>query len=104
VFFVIDALDECFPDSVRRQFLIWIRDLPKSNHQTSIKVLTTRRHDSPLGMLAPRDGLILYIKASREDMGSLLDASLDYLPRFIQRKPELWAYIRNQIIKSAGEM
>jgi len=55
-------------------------------------------------MLAPRDGLILYIKASREDMGSLLDASLDYLPRFIQRKPELWAYIRNQIIKSAGEM
>jgi len=102
VFFIIDALDECLDVPVRRQFIIWIRRLLE-NH-TNVKVLATTRHNDQFGRACFREDLHLEIKASREDVENFLDASLDYLPPFIQRKPELWEYIRNQIIESAGEM
>jgi hypothetical protein len=104
VFFLIDALDECLDVRVRRQFLLWISNLLTSNDHTNIKVLATTRHDDTFGNAFLSKGLTLEIKASREDMENFLDASLDYLPVFIQRKPELWGYIRNQIIESAGAM
>ncbi|KAJ5892886.1 hypothetical protein N7504_009577 [Penicillium tannophilum] len=104
VFFLIDALDECLDVRVRRQFLIWIRNLLNSNGQTKIKVLATTRHEDEFGQDCFSNDLNLEIKASREDVESFLDASLDYLPPFIQRKPELWEYIRTQIIESAGGM
>ncbi|KAJ6017996.1 hypothetical protein N7451_001375 [Penicillium sp. IBT 35674x] len=104
VFFIIDALDECLDVRVRRQFLIWIRNLLNSNSHTKIKVLATTRHDDQFGQTCFSNDLKLKIEASREDVESFLDASLDYLPPFIQRKPELWQYIRNQIIESAGGM
>lgn len=104
VFFLIDALDECLDVRVRRQFLLWISNLLTSNDHTNIKVLATTRHDDTFGKVFLSEDLSLETKASREDMENFLDANLDYLPVFIQRKPELWGYIRNQIIESAGAM
>ena len=103
VFIVIDALDECLDVSVHRKFLIWIQKLLVFNKHTNIKVLATTRHEDYFANVVFKD-LMLEIKASREDIESFLDANLDYLPGFIQRKPELWGYIRNQIIESSGEM
>ncbi|KAJ6011997.1 hypothetical protein N7522_002352 [Penicillium canescens] len=104
VFFLIDGLDECLDVRVRRQFLIWIGTLLNFNGHTNIKVLATTRHDDKFGKAFLSEGLTMEIKASREDVEIFLDASLDYLPGFIQRKPELWNYIRNQIIESTGGM
>ncbi|KAJ5532214.1 hypothetical protein N7494_008766 [Penicillium frequentans] len=104
VFFLIDALDECLDVRVRRQFLIWIRHLLNSNGYTKIKVLATTRHEDVFGQSCFSNDLNLEIKASREDVEGFLDANLDILPPFIQRKPDLWKYIRNQIIESAGGM
>lgn len=103
VFIVIDALDECLNVRVNRQFLNWIQKLLVFNKHTNIKVLATTRHEDYFANVVFKD-LLLEIKASREDIESLLDANLVYLPGFIQRKPELWGYIRNQIIESSGEM
>lgn len=104
VFILIDALDECLDVRVRRQFLVWIRNLLNSKGDTKIKVLATTRHEDQFGHACFKNDLNLEIKASREDVESFLDANLDYLPPFIQRKPELWEYIRNQIIESAEGM
>ncbi|KGO73992.1 hypothetical protein PITC_040120 [Penicillium italicum] len=104
VFFLIDALDECLDVRVRRQFLIWIEKILTFNDNTNIKVLVTTRHDDKFGNAFLSKDLTLEIKASREGVESFLDANLDYLPMFIQRNPNLWGYIRNQIIESAGAM
>ncbi|EHA25374.1 hypothetical protein ASPNIDRAFT_42269, partial [Aspergillus niger ATCC 1015] len=48
-----------------------------------------------------RLGITLEVQANRDDMESFLDGNLDYLPGFLRRKPELWGYIRNQILESA---
>ena len=103
VFIIIDALDECFDVSVHRQLVIWIQGLLLFNKHTNIKVLATTRHEDQFSKVVFKDP-IFEIKASREDIESFLDANLDYLPGFIQRKPELWRYIRNQIIESSGKM
>ena len=103
VFIVIDALDECLDVRVQRQFIIWIKRILEINQHTNVKVLATTRHDDQFYKALTKDPTF-EIKANREDIESFLDANLDYLPGFIQRKPELWGYIRNQIIESSGEM
>lgn len=105
VFFIIDALDECLDVRVRGQFLMWIDTcLLKFNDDTSIKVLATTRHGAKLGRCSLSNGLSLKVKANREDMEDFLNGNLSYLPDFIQRKPELWGYIRSQIVESARGM
>lgn len=103
IFFVIDALDECLDVRLRRQFLVWVKKLGTKS-PTNIKILATTRHNDQYFKASDGNDFIMEIKANREDMENFLNASLDYLPGFIQRKPELWVYIRNQITTSAGEM
>lgn len=103
VYFVIDALDECLDARIRRQFLVWVKNLaPKT--LTDIKVLATSRHNEQYFTGFVGNDLTLEAKASREDMENYLDANLEYLPGFIQRKPDFWLYVRNQIIASSGEL
>ncbi|GKZ37327.1 hypothetical protein AbraIFM66950_008817 [Aspergillus brasiliensis] len=101
VLLVIDALDECTDVYVRRQFLAWARKLLDLGGRTKVKLLATARPGDYFGTLLTR-GITLEIQASRDDMESFLDGGLDYLPNFLRRKPELWEYIRNQILESAG--
>lgn len=103
MFFVIDALDECLDARIQRQFLAWINNFVFNTH-TKVKILATTRYNNKPSRGFGGNDLTMEVKASREDLENFLDASFDYLPSFIQRKPELWVYIRNQIIISAGEL
>ncbi|KAK5680130.1 hypothetical protein LTS12_029317, partial [Elasticomyces elasticus] len=67
VFFVIDTLDECFDVCLRRQFLIWIKNL-ETNGPTNTKVLATTRHNDQYFKGSDRNNFIMEIKANREDM------------------------------------
>lgn len=100
VYFVVDALDECLDLRIKRQLFVWIRSLA-SSCPANFKVFTTTRHDEPCFSGFNDNNYIVEIKASREDMAAFLDANIDYLPGFIQRKPNFWIDVRNQIIISA---
>ncbi|GLA93226.1 hypothetical protein AtubIFM61612_010418 [Aspergillus tubingensis] len=100
VLLVVDALDECNDVYVRRQFLAWARKLFDVGGRTKVKLLATARPGDYFGQMLSR-GDTLEIQASEGDMESFLDGNLDYLPRFLRRKPELWAYVRKQILESA---
>ncbi|GKZ96017.1 hypothetical protein AnigIFM59636_010258 [Aspergillus niger] len=100
VLLVVDALDECNDVYVRRQFLAWTRNLLDLGGRTKVKLLATARPGDYFGTLSSR-GITLEVQANRDDMESFLDGNLDYLPGFLRRKPELWGYIRNQILESA---
>lgn len=104
VFFVIDALDECLNTDVRRRFLRYIRGLLEFTHPTNAKLLVITRHDGDIIQSFTNMGVTMDVQARREDMESFLDANMDCLPRFIQRKPDLWAYIRGEILEAAREM
>lgn len=104
VFFVIDALDECLNADVRRRFLRYIRGLLEFTHPTNVKLLVTTRHDGDIIYSFTNMGVTVDIQARREDMENFLDANMDCLPRFIQRKPELWEYIRGEILEAARGM
>lgn len=103
VLLVVDALDECNDVYVRRQFLAWARKLLDIGGCTKVKLLATARPGDYFGHLISRADT-LEIQASEGDMESFLDGNLDYLPRFLRRKPELWAYVRRQILDSADGM
>ncbi|RAH64392.1 uncharacterized protein BO66DRAFT_242507 [Aspergillus aculeatinus CBS 121060] len=100
--YVIDALDECSDLYVRRQLLAWVRDTLKPNGRTKGRFLATARHGDHFGKFSPGNVTCLEIEASRGDVESFLDGNVTYLPEFLQGKPELWKYIRHQIIESAG--
>ncbi|GLA85113.1 hypothetical protein AtubIFM56815_009340 [Aspergillus tubingensis] len=100
VLLVVDALDECNDVYVRRQFLAWSRKLLDIGGRTKVKLLATARPGDYFGHLLSR-GDTLDLQASEGDMEDFLDGNLDYLPRFLRRKPELWAYVKRQILESA---
>ncbi|RDW76295.1 Ankyrin repeat-containing protein [Aspergillus mulundensis] len=101
VFIVVDALDECCDIYVRRQFLTWIGRILDLNGHTKVRFLATTRHATEPEKLFQNNHIALDVKASRDDMESFLEGNLVYLPEFLQRKPELWKDMRNQMLDFA---
>ncbi|RAH43152.1 ankyrin repeat domain-containing protein [Aspergillus brunneoviolaceus CBS 621.78] len=78
------------------------QDTLKPNGRIKGRFLATARHGDHFGKFSPGNVTCLEIEASRGDVESFLDGNVTYLPEFLQGKPELWKYIRHQIIESAG--
>jgi ankyrin repeat protein len=103
-FVVIDALDECpifdGNHAVRHSFL---RELVRLQNEEGFNLLATSRQDQEI--TAHFEGSAsVEIQASSEDIQYYVDARLDDLPSFVQKREKLKQAIKDSITEAAKEM
>ncbi|KAL2821430.1 ankyrin [Aspergillus cavernicola] len=102
-FFVLDALDECSASGgVRRQLLEFLFGLQAT---ANVNIFATSRPDEEVGMsFAKRGGAVWEIQASDHDIHAYIDQRMVYFPSFVLNKPNIQAYIRDEISQASRGM
>ena len=101
-YIVLDALDECAATgSTLRQLLEFLFALRQA---ANVNIFATSRYNEETASLFAQDGLILEIQANDDDIRAYIDHRAAYFPPFVARKPGLFAYIRDEIVKASQGM
>ena len=101
-YIVLDALDECAATgSTLRQLLEFLFALRQA---ANVNIFATSRYNEETASLFAQDGLILEIQANDDDIRAYIDHRAASFVPLVARKPGLFAYIRDEIVKASRGM